>query len=166
MVSLRWTRFKMLGVHSSLHRILKYVKSAVAHTDVPDSLPEFIGTPPSSQDFTSNLLKCTLGQRRRWLNGSFFAATYAVAHCGQILRSGHSVRRKCMLMLEMCYNTMNLFFSWFTIGGVFAYTDRMSSIHLNTRQLLCVLRHLDVLAGVAGVQTEGHRGLELDRTVR
>ncbi len=43
---------------------------------MPDSIPEFIS------------------QRRRWLNGSFFAATYAIAHTGQILRSGHSVARK------------------------------------------------------------------------
>jgi len=39
-------------------------------------------------------------QRRRWLNGSFFAATYAIAHVGQILRSGHSLSRKVFLMIE------------------------------------------------------------------
>ncbi|EIN11658.1 glycosyltransferase family 2 protein [Punctularia strigosozonata HHB-11173 SS5] len=83
--------------------VLKYVKSAKAHTDVPDALPEFIG------------------QRRRWLNGSFFAATYAVAHVGQILRSGHSFGRKTALMFEMVYNVVNLLFSWFSIGNFYLF---------------------------------------------
>lgn len=77
--------------------MLRYVQGAIGETDVPDALPEFIL------------------QRRRWLNGSFFAATYSIAHLGQILRSGHSVGRKVSLMLEMMYNVINLTFSWFAI---------------------------------------------------
>ena len=64
---------------------------------MPDRLPEFIQ------------------QRRRWLNGSFFAATYAIAHVGQIMQSGHSAPRKVVLMLETVYNIVNLVFSWFSI---------------------------------------------------
>lgn len=79
------------------HRILKYVKGAIGETDVPDKLPEFIS------------------QRRRWLNGSFFAATYAIAHIGQVMTSGHSFARKVMLMIETVYNILNLVFSWFSI---------------------------------------------------
>jgi cellulose synthase/poly-beta-1,6-N-acetylglucosamine synthase-like glycosyltransferase len=82
-------------------RVLKYVKGAIGETDVPDALPEFII------------------QRRRWLNGSFFAATYAIAHVGQIMRSGHSFPRKVMLMAETVYNTINLVFSWFSIVSKF-----------------------------------------------
>jgi len=78
-------------------RVLRYVKGAIGETDVPDALPEFIS------------------QRRRWLNGSFFAATYAIAHVGQILRSGHSLTRKIMLMIETIYNIINLTFSWFSL---------------------------------------------------
>lgn len=78
-------------------RVLKYVKGAIGETDVPDALPEFIS------------------QRRRWLNGSFFAATYAIAHVGQIMRSGHSFARKVVLMTETAYNIINLVFSWFSI---------------------------------------------------
>jgi chitin synthase len=78
-------------------RVLKYVKGAIGETDVPEALPEFIS------------------QRRRWLNGSFFAATYAIAHAGQILRSGHSLTRKVVLMIETVYNIVNLVFSWFSI---------------------------------------------------
>ncbi|KAG6920226.1 hypothetical protein DXG01_004995 [Tephrocybe rancida] len=77
--------------------VLKFVKGAIGETDVPEALPEFIS------------------QRRRWLNGSFFAATYAIAHVGQILRSGHSLTRKVMLMVETVYNIINLIFSWFSI---------------------------------------------------
>lgn len=77
--------------------MLKYVKGAIGETDVPDALPEFIS------------------QRRRWLNGSFFAATYAIAHVGQVMRSGHSFSRKVMLMIETVYNIINLIFSWFSI---------------------------------------------------
>jgi chitin synthase len=64
---------------------------------VPDALPEFIN------------------QRRRWLNGSFFAATYAIAHVGQLLSSGHSLSRKSMLLLQTFYNIINLIASWFAI---------------------------------------------------
>ncbi|EIW63419.1 uncharacterized protein TRAVEDRAFT_69433 [Trametes versicolor FP-101664 SS1] len=83
--------------------VLKYVKSAIAETDVPEALPEFIS------------------QRRRWLNGSFFAATYAIAHLGQILRSGHSVGRKSMLVVETIYNVINLIASWFAVGNFYLF---------------------------------------------
>ena len=85
---------------------MKYVKSAIAETDVPEALPEFIS------------------QRRRWLNGSFFAATYAIAHLGQILSSGHSLPRKFLLVLETFYNVINLIASWFAVV-------RASSLHLS-----------------------------------
>jgi chitin synthase len=80
--------------------VLKYVKGAIGETDVPEALPEFIS------------------QRRRWLNGSFFAATYAIAHVGQIMRSGHGSTRKAVLMVETVYNIINLIFSWFSIVSV------------------------------------------------
>ena len=80
-----------------LLRVLKYVKGAIGETDVPESLPEFIS------------------QRRRWLNGSFFAAVYAIAHVGQTMRSGHSPWRKVTLLLETVYNCINMVFSWFGI---------------------------------------------------
>lgn len=42
--------------------VLKFVKSAQGETDVPADFAEFIG------------------QRRRWLNGSFFASAYALRY--------------------------------------------------------------------------------------
>ncbi|TFK68710.1 glycosyltransferase family 2 protein [Pluteus cervinus] len=83
--------------------VLRYVKGAVGETDVPDALPEFIS------------------QRRRWLNGSFFAATYAIAHVGQVMRSGHSATRKVILMVETVYNVINLIFAWFSLGNFYLF---------------------------------------------
>ncbi|KAG1858160.1 glycosyltransferase family 2 protein [Suillus subluteus] len=89
--------------------VLKYVKGAIGETDVPDALPEFIS------------------QRRRWLNGSFFAAVYAVAHVGQIMQSGHSFSRKVTLMIETVYNIINMVFSWFGIGNFYLFFVVLSS---------------------------------------
>ena len=81
--------------------ILQYVKSATGETDVPDRMAEFIL------------------QRRRWLNGSFFAAIYAITHFYQIGRSDHSAIRKFMLAIEFLYQTINMLFAWFAIGNFF-----------------------------------------------
>ncbi|KIW68825.1 chitin synthase 2 [Phialophora macrospora] len=81
--------------------ILQYVKSATGETDVPDGIAEFIL------------------QRRRWLNGSFFAAVYAVAHVYQLWRSNHSAIRKLMFLIEFIYQTINMLFAWFAIGNFF-----------------------------------------------
>ena len=81
--------------------ILQYVKSSTGETDVPDELPEFIS------------------QRRRWLNGSFFAAVYAIAHFYQIGRSDHSILRKLAFFIEFIYQTVNMIFAWFGIGNFF-----------------------------------------------
>ncbi|KAH7921400.1 glycosyltransferase family 2 protein [Leucogyrophana mollusca] len=89
--------------------VLKYVKGAIGETDVPDALPEFIS------------------RRRRRLNGSLFAAVYAIAHAGQIMRSGHSFGRKVALAVETVYNIINLIFSWFGIGNFYLFFVVLSS---------------------------------------
>lgn len=81
--------------------LLRYVKSARAETDVPDSLPELIS------------------QRRRWLNGSFFAAVHATSHWSYIFRSGHATTRKFWLCIEFLYNAINILFSWFSIANFY-----------------------------------------------
>jgi len=77
--------------------ILQYVKSATGETDVPTEMADFIL------------------QRRRWLNGSFFAAVYALAHFYNIHRSHHSVLRKFMFYVEFIYHAINMLFAWFAI---------------------------------------------------
>ncbi|KAI8909524.1 chitin synthase-domain-containing protein [Gorgonomyces haynaldii] len=81
--------------------ILKYVKSARGETDVPDKLPELIS------------------QRRRWLNGSFFAALHALINYPQIWSSGHSFYQKVLFSVEFFYNAINLLFSWFSIANFY-----------------------------------------------
>ncbi|EFE30566.1 chitin synthase 1 [Trichophyton benhamiae CBS 112371] len=97
--------------------ILQYVKSATGETDVPDRMPEFIL------------------QRRRWLNGSFFAAVYAILHFYQVGRSNHSFTRKLMLIIEFIYQTINLLFAWFAIGNFFL-VFRILTASLGTPDLL------------------------------
>ncbi|RDB24703.1 Chitin synthase 3 [Hypsizygus marmoreus] len=92
-----------LVAKSNCNWVLKYVKGAIGETDVPETLAEFIS------------------QRRRWLNGSFFAATYAIAHVGQIMRSGHGLGRKIVLMCETVYNVVGLVFAWFSIGNFYLF---------------------------------------------
>ncbi|CAG8523397.1 11363_t:CDS:2 [Ambispora gerdemannii] len=81
--------------------VLHYVKSSYAETDVPDQIPELIS------------------QRRRWLNGSFFAGVYAIAHTSAIWRSDHSMVRKVLLHIEMAYQSFNLAFSWLALGNFY-----------------------------------------------
>ncbi|KAI8376085.1 chitin synthase 1 [Radiomyces spectabilis] len=83
------------------HWVLHYVSSAYGETDVPDKVPEFIS------------------QRRRWLNGSFFAGIYALYHWRKVWTSDHSFIRKFMFMIEDLYNTYNLIFSWFALGNFY-----------------------------------------------
>ncbi|KAF2503095.1 hypothetical protein BU16DRAFT_521716 [Lophium mytilinum] len=83
------------------HWILQYVKSATGETDVPVEMADFIL------------------QRRRWLNGSFFAAVYALAHSHEIFRSDHTFIRKFMFLIEFFYQTISMLFAWFAIGNFF-----------------------------------------------
>jgi chitin synthase len=93
--------------------ILSYVKSATGETDVPDGMAEFIL------------------QRRRWLNGSFFAAVYAITHFYQISRSSHSFARKSMLLIEFVYQTISMLFAWFAIVSICIYLFCPSSCQTN-----------------------------------
>ncbi len=83
--------------------VLKYVKSARGVTDVPEGLPEFIS------------------QRRRWLNGSFFAAVYALYHTAQFVKSGHNGWRKALLVFESFYSFINMCFAWFGLANYYIF---------------------------------------------
>ncbi|KAJ3391122.1 Chitin synthase, class 1 [Entophlyctis sp. JEL0112] len=81
--------------------VMKYVKAAKAETDVPSEFHDLIK------------------QRRRWLNGSFFASVHALVNTPRIFSSGHSAFRKLILFIEAIYNGINLLFSWFNIGNMY-----------------------------------------------
>ncbi|KAI9346756.1 chitin synthase-domain-containing protein [Zopfochytrium polystomum] len=81
--------------------VLRYVKAAKAETDVPDTVPEFIS------------------QRRRWLNGSFFAGLHSLTHWHYIFRSNHSIFRKLFFCIEFLYNFVSLLFSWFGLANFY-----------------------------------------------
>ena len=81
--------------------ILKYCRSSYASTDVPERVPEFIL------------------QRRRWLNGSFFAGVYSFCHIHRIWTSGHNVIRKLWFTIEFLYLFFNTLISWFSLSSFF-----------------------------------------------
>ena len=60
-----------------------------------DSLPEFIS------------------QRRRWLNGAFFAAVFSLANMRQIWETDHTLTRKILLHIEFVYQFFQLIFTYF-----------------------------------------------------
>ncbi len=83
--------------------VLHYVKSAYAETDVPDNLSEFIS------------------QRRRWLNGSFFAAVFSMSHAFNVFRTDHSFIRKFCFQIEFFYQMLSMIFAWFALVRFHCY---------------------------------------------
>jgi chitin synthase len=77
---------------------LTYVKASKGETDVPEGAPEFIG------------------QRRRWLNGSFAAGLYSLMHFGRMYKSGHNPLRMFFFHLQMIYQTATTVLAWFSLG--------------------------------------------------
>ncbi len=59
-----------------------------------------------------------VSQRRRWLNGSFFAAIHGTVKFHYLYRSSHSFARKFWIHVELLYQTFNLIFSWFALVRV------------------------------------------------
>ncbi|KAH7322942.1 class 2 chitin synthase [Stachybotrys elegans] len=81
--------------------VLKYVKACTGETDVPDAVPEFIS------------------QRRRWLNGAFFAAVYSLVQCRQIMSTDHTIARKALLYIESVYQAIQLLFTYFSLANFY-----------------------------------------------
>ncbi|GAA5981861.1 hypothetical protein JCM11641_001922 [Rhodosporidiobolus odoratus] len=89
--------------------LLQYQRSAYAVTDVPDKVPDLIS------------------QRRRWLNGSFFASIHSSYHFGFLYRSDHSFARKFWLHIELFYQTLNMLFAWFSLANWYIIMEILTS---------------------------------------
>jgi len=96
---------------------LHYVKSAYAVTDVPDQVSFSFGSLALfvNRSFPFRKVPELISQRRRWLNGSFFAAVNSTVHFYYIYRSSHTFLRKAWIHVEMLYQFFNLVFSWFAL---------------------------------------------------
>ncbi|TFL06041.1 glycosyltransferase family 2 protein [Pterulicium gracile] len=79
---------------------LTYVKPSKAETDVPETATELIG------------------QRRRWLNGSFAASVYALVNFFKLYQSNHSFIRMFFFHVQGLYNVFSLIFSWFALANI------------------------------------------------
>ncbi|PVU89450.1 hypothetical protein BB559_005093 [Furculomyces boomerangus] len=81
--------------------VLRYVKSAKAYTDAPESLSELVS------------------QRRRWLNGSFFAMIYAIMHWYKLASTSHNIIRIILLLVDIVYQTTTMILSWFSLSSFY-----------------------------------------------
>ncbi|KZT72530.1 glycosyltransferase family 2 protein [Daedalea quercina L-15889] len=79
---------------------LTYVKPSKAETDVPESAAELIG------------------QRRRWLNGSFAASVYSIVNFFKLYRSSHGIIRMFFFHVQGLYNIFTLIFTWFSLANM------------------------------------------------
>jgi chitin synthase len=68
---------------------------------IVDTVPEFIS------------------QRRRWLNGAFFAAVYSLLHFKQVWHTDHSLFRKTLLHIEFIYQFVSLMFTFFSLANFY-----------------------------------------------
>ncbi|KAF2224115.1 chitin synthase G [Elsinoe ampelina] len=89
---------------------LTYVKSSKGETDVPEGAPEFIG------------------QRRRWLNGSFAATIYSLMHFGRLYKSGHNIIRMFFFHVQMIYNIATVILTWFALASYWLTTSVMMDL--------------------------------------
>lgn len=97
-------RILCLEIFSRENYILKYIPEALCWTD------------------PVKYLVMLMNQRRRWINGSWFALYYVLTACwGKILSSKHSFIRRCAFYFSMFYSIVNLFTAYFAVGFYFVF---------------------------------------------
>ncbi|KAK0256280.1 Chitin synthase, class 3 [Friedmanniomyces endolithicus] len=92
---------------------LTYVKASKGETDVPEGAAEFIG------------------QRRRWLNGSFAATLYSLMHFSRMYRSGHNIIRMIFFHIQFLYNICVTILAWFSLVVIMDLVGTPSSTNNN-----------------------------------
>jgi chitin synthase len=94
-------RVLCLALVSNGDYLLKYVSQSKAYTDPP-------------QDFAS-----LLSQRRRWINGSWFALLHSIRHWDRVWKSNHPCWRKSLFTLQLIYYLVNVLYSFIMVGGFY-----------------------------------------------
>jgi chitin synthase len=93
---------------------LHWNKNARAHTDIPENL--------------ATLLK----QRRRWLNGSFFAGLFSLIHFWKLMKTKHSLLRKIGFFVQFIYMLTNTLVTWFLLSALtVAATVQIFSVEMD-----------------------------------
>mmetsp|Transcript_32571 Transcript_32571/g.56385 ORF Transcript_32571/g.56385 Transcript_32571/m.56385 type:complete len:774 (-) Transcript_32571:45-2366(-) len=91
-----------LVCHPDKPYVLKFIKQAKAETDVPDTTVKLIL------------------QRRRWINGTWFALINTIRQFHRLRNSKHSFWRVWFCFTPyIIYQTLNVIFSWLMVGGFF-----------------------------------------------
>ncbi|OMJ76406.1 hypothetical protein SteCoe_24238 [Stentor coeruleus] len=81
--------------------ILKFVRKSRAYTDPP---PDY---------------EALLSQRRRWINGSWFALLDSVRNTKKVWASDHNCCRKMIFTFQMLYYIVNILYSFVMVGGFY-----------------------------------------------
>lgn len=95
--------------------VLKYVRKATGETDVPGTHTELSAFGSICTDNSTDAVPEFISQRRRWLNGAFFAAVYSLLHFKQIWATDHTIARKVLLHIETVYQAIQLVFTFFSL---------------------------------------------------
>ncbi|DAZ97368.1 TPA: hypothetical protein N0F65_003391 [Lagenidium giganteum] len=112
---------------------MHYVKDAIACTDVPETLVDLIK------------------QRRRWLNGSFFAGLFAISNFGRVWKdSGHSFPRKVVLTFQFLYLLCQNVLSWFLLSNLFLTFYYVLTLALYTRARPLLTAILGIYLAIIG----------------
>lgn len=83
---------------------IAYFREAKCEMDIPESSAEL------------------LGQRRRWLNGSFAASIHSITHFPRIYRTGHSIIQIFLFHIRMLCTTISITLFWFSLSAFFLAT--------------------------------------------
>lgn len=89
--------------------LLRFVHTAIAETDVPAKLFQL------------------LSQRRRWINGSWFALIDTWRTFGRINNSDHTRWRKMWFSLQLSYFGLTILFSWVMVGSFYLFNELIFS---------------------------------------
>jgi chitin synthase len=101
--------FEIVAKHGSNWHT-RCVPAAVAETDVPTSVVDFIH------------------QRRRWLNGSLAASTYNLRRSHRLISSGHTIPRMALISIQILHNLIAFVLAWFSLAGLLLTTFIVNDI--------------------------------------